>query len=311
MNCYQFEMLLDNRFISFNSNVIKEDLETNEQLLSSRYNLFSNEFINEEDTQNRKEGIKAMNLFNSNFNISENLDDSSFKAYLFNEANNLNYDNPQEKELIKTIQKKEIKKLRKKRKLNREVKVISIKRHTASDDDNILRKLQVQYISFIVYYSNDVVSFFVDDYKNNQCFKDVDYELKKVVNHKNVESLKKMTIGDIIQFDITPKIKKKEKTENEKSLKLILKKCPSLQKYFETNYLVFFKQYFKNESDYFEVNGQIIPFSEKTKTKTFSSLIEKKKNNNLKERIKYVCINYLINSYKKMKKPNFQITTFN
>ena len=304
-------MLFDNRFISFNSNVIKEEFKTNEQLLSWKYNLFSSDFENEENAHNRKEGIKTINLFNSNFNISESLEESSFKAYFIDEINNLNYDNPKEIELIKTNQKKEIKKLRKKRKLNREVKEIAIKRHTASDDDNILRKIQVQYISFIIHCSNDVVSFFVDDYTNNPCFKDVDYELKKVVNHEKVESLKEKTIGDIIQFDITPKIKKKEKNENEKSLKLILKKCPSLQKYFKTNYLEFFKKYYKNENDYLEVNGQIIPFSDKTKTKTFSSLIEKKKNNNLKERIKYVCINYLMNSYKKMKKPNFQTKIFN
>ena len=214
------------------------------------------------------------------------------------------------KKILK-IQKKEIKKPRKKRKLNREVKEIAFKKHTASDDDNILRKVQVQYISFIIHCSNDMVSFFVDDYKNNPCFKDVDYNLKKVVNHNYVESLKKMTIGEIIKFRITPKIKKKEKNENEKSLKLILKKCPFLQKYFETNYLDFFRQYYKNENYYFKVNGQNIPFSEKTKTKTYSSLIEKKKNNNLKERIKYVCINYLMNSYKKMKKPNFQTKIFN
>ena len=304
-------MLFDNRFISFNSNVIKEEFKTNEQLLSWKYNLFSSDFENEENAHNRKEGIKTINLFNSNFNISESLEESSFKAYFIDEINNLNYDNPKEIELIKTNQKKEIKKLRKKRKLNREVKEIAIKRHTASDDDNVLRKIQVQYISFIIHCSNDVVSFFVDDFKNNPCFKDVNYELKKVVNHEKVESLKEKTIGDIIQFDITPKIKKKEKNENEKSLKLILKKYPSLQKYFKTNYLEFFKKYYKNENDYLEVNGQIIPFSDKTKTKTFSSLIEKKKNNNLKERIKYVCINYLMNSYKKMKKPNFQTKIFN
>ena len=305
-------MHFNNRYILYNTNVEKDDSKTNELLLSLRYNIFSCDFTNEEDSQDRKEGISIMNLFNDNLNINEDLDDVYFKAYFIEEKNNnLNNDNPQENELIKTFQKMEITKLRKKRKLSREVKEIAIKRHTASDDDNILRKIQVQYISFIVHCSNDVVSFFVDDYKNNPCFKDVDYELKKVVNHKKVESLKEKTIGDIIQFDITPKIKKKEKNENEKSLKLILKKCPSLQKYFKINYLEFFKKYYKNESDYFEVNGQIIPFSDKTKTKTFSSLIEKKKNNILKERIKYVCINYLMNSYKKMKKPNFQTTTFN
>ena len=153
MKFYQFEMLFDNRFISFNSNVIKEEFKTNEQLLSWKYNLFSSDFENEENAINQNEGIKTINLFNSNFNISESLDDSSSKAYFIDEINNLNYENPQEKELIKTNQKKEIKKLRKKRKLNREIKEIAIKRHTASDDDNILRKIQVQYISFIIHCS--------------------------------------------------------------------------------------------------------------------------------------------------------------
>ena len=261
-------MCFDNRYILFNTNIENDDSKTNELLLSLRYNIFSGDFTNEEDVQNRKEGINIMNLLNDNLNINKDLDDFSFKADFTAEKINIKIDNPQENELIKTFQKKEIKKPRKKRKLNREVKEIAFKKHTASDDDNILRKVQVQYISFIIHCSNDMVSLFVDDYKNNPCFKDVDYKLKKVVNHKNVENLKKMTIGEIIQFKITPKIKKKEKNENEKSLKLILEKCPFLQKYFETNYLDFFRQYYKNEFDYFEVNGQIIPFSEKTKTKT-------------------------------------------
>ena len=209
------------------------------------------------------------------------------------------------------MKKKETTKLGKKRKTNREVKEITIKRHTASDDDNILRKVQVQFMSFIIHYSNDVVSFFVDgDYKRNPCFKDVDYELKKVVNHKNVENLKGKTIGEIIKFKITPKIKKLEENENKKSLNVVLEKCPSLQEYFKKNYLGLFREYFNNENDIFVVDGHKIPLSEKTKKKTFSSLIKKKKNNNLKERIKNVCVNHLIYSYKKMKKPNFTIKHF-
>ena len=303
-------MCFDNRYISFNTNVEKDDSKINERLLSLRYNLFSSDFTNEEDSQNTKEGINIMNLFNGNININENLDDVSFKPYFIEVRNKINNDIPQENELIKTFQKKEIKKPRKKRKLNREVKEIPNKRHTASDDDNILRKVQVQYISFIIHCSNDMVSFVVDDYKNKPCFKDIDYELKKVVNHKNVESLKGKAIEEIIQSKITPKIKKFEENENKKSLNILLEKCPYLQKYFKTNYLALFLQYYYNENDIFEVNGQKIPLSEKTKKKTFSSLIKKKKNNNLKERIKYVCVNYLINSYKKMKKPNLLTTTF-
>ena len=311
MKIDQFEIFLDNRDISFNTNTEKDDFKTNEKILSLRYNLFSSDFTNEEQVQNQKEGFSTINFFNGNLNISENFDEISFKAYFLEETNNIKNDNPQENKLKKAIQKKETIKLRKKRELKREVKEIAIKRHTASDDDNILRKIQVQYISFLVHYSNDIISFFVDDYKNKQCFKDVDYELKKVVNHKTVENLKKKTIGEIIKFKITPKIKTMEKNENEKNLNVLLKKYPFLLEYFRTNYLELFIQYYKNKNDYFEINGQIIPFSEKTKKKTFSSLINKEINNNLKEKIIYVCINYLMNSYKKVKKPNFQIKTFN
>ena len=139
---------------------------------------------------------------------------------------------------------------------------------------------------------------------------DVDYELKKVVNHKNVESLKGKTIGEILQFKITPKIKKLEENENKKSLNIVLEKCPSLQKYFEKSYLDLFREYYYNENDIFIVNEKRIPLSEKTKKKTFRFLIKKKKNSHLKERIKYVSVKYLIYSYKKMKKPNFMTTTF-
>ena len=312
MQIDQFEILFDNkRFISFNTNVDKDDFKTNRQSLSLRYNLFTSDFANEKDVQNQKEGLSTINFLNDNLNISENFDEISFKAYFLEETNNIKKDKPQENILKKSIQKKETIKLRKKRELNREVKEIVIKRHTALDDDNILRKIQVQYISFLVHYSNDVISFYVDDYKNNACFKDVDYKLKKVVNHKNVENLKKKAIGEIIKFKITPKIKTIERNENEKNLNIILKKYPFLLEYFKINYLELFIQYYKNKNDYFEINGQIIPFSEKTKKKTFSSLINKEKNNNLKERIIYVCINYLMNSYKKVKKPIFQIKTFN
>ena len=309
MQINNFKILLDDKYISLNTNNEKEDLKSNEQLLSFGNNLFSNEYENEKDIQNQNEGINIMNYFDDNYNISKIEDIIPFNKYFIEDKSLINYDNQQESNLIKTMKKKETTKLRKKRKSIKEVKEIIIKKHTALDDDNILRKVQVQFISFIIHYSNDVISFLVKGFEKKPSFQDVDYELKKVVNHKNVESLKKKAIGEIIQFNITSKFKKKEKNENEKTLKILLKKCPSLEEYFKTNYLDLFIKYYNNENDIFEVDGKRIPLSEKTKKKTFSSLIKKKKNNNLKERIKYVCINYLINSYKKMNKPKFQITT--
>ena len=87
-----------------------------------------------------------MNYFNVNFNLSDREDDIPFNAYFIEDKNIINYDNPQENKLIKEKKKKETTKLGKKRKANKELKEIIIKRHTALVDDNILRKVQVQFI---------------------------------------------------------------------------------------------------------------------------------------------------------------------
>ena len=192
----QVKMFLHNNCISFDANTEKDYFKPNEQLLSFGNNLISSEYTYEDDIQKQKEEINSMNFFNVNFNLSDREDSIPSNVYFI------------EDKLTKAMQKKETTKLGKKRKANRQVKEIKNKKHTASDDDNILRKIQVQFISFIINYSNDVVSFFVDDYKNKPFFKDVGYELKKVVNRKNIEILKGKTIGEIIQSKINPKIKK-------------------------------------------------------------------------------------------------------
>ena len=184
---------------------------------------------------------------------------------------------------------------------------IKIKVHTATDDDNILRKIQVHFMSFIVNYTNDVIDFLIND-DNKPHFNHLDYRLKKIVKHSYVEELKEKSIGDILRFDITPKMKKRNKTDNKHICEEIIKRYPSFQKFFEKNYLTLFKEYYyTNEKNTFEFNGHIIPLSEKTKTKTFSNLI--KRYNSYKEKIIYVSVNYYLNNYKRIKKSNFQIIT--
>ena len=292
-------MIFGDKYIAFNSNseneifnvpilfhlISIENSYKQEKILKERENEFNCSNINEgiNDTEN---GIS----FDRLFFIKKNNEINEEKKY-------------EEKILISKNKKEKIKKLRKKKIINKKVKNFIIKTHTAFAHDNILRKVQVQFISFIIYYSNDVISFLVND-ENIPCFQDVDYELKKVVSFKNVESLKKKEIGEIIQFKITPKIKKKEENENVKNINLLLKKYPSLRDFFKMKYLDLFKQYYNNNNNIFKVNDKIIPLSPKTIKKTFSKLIEK--NYYLKDKINYVCENYLMKTYKKMKKPIFQ-----
>ena len=57
------------------------------------------------------------------------------------------------------------------------------KNHEATDDDNIHRKIQVHYISFITHFINDIIINFVKSRKA-PLFKNIDYKLKKIVNQK-------------------------------------------------------------------------------------------------------------------------------
>ena len=94
--------------------------------------------------------------------------------------------------------------------------------HRASDNDNILRKIQVHFLSFIINYTNDVITAFTQD-KKIPLFKNLDYKIKKVVNHKSVENLKTKTIGEILQSRVSPKIKVNHESANKNTYNIILR----------------------------------------------------------------------------------------
>ena len=176
------------------------------------------------------------------------------------------------------------------------------RKHSAGDDDNILRKIQVHFLSFITNYTNDVVSTFYKD-KTIPRFKNLDYKIKKTVNHRFVENLKSKKIGDILQLKVSPKMKANDESVNKNIYNIIWEKCPIIHDYLGQNYVSLFKQYYYNNNKIFEVNGTIIKLS--VKTKTFIDLIDK--NYKYKEKMKFVSINYFLNCYKRIKKPNFKI----
>ena len=179
--------------------------------------------------------------------------------------------------------------------------------HSALDDDNILRKIQVHFLSFIISFTNDVICTFSND-KAIPLFKSLDYQIKKVVNHKFVENLKKKTISEILQFKVSPKMKISDESVNKRIFQIIWAKLPSLHEFLQTNYLTFFIDYYYNKNKKsIKVNGKEIQLS--SRTKTYNDLMEK--NYRYKEKIKYVAINYFLNSYKRIKKPNFKTQIYN
>jgi len=97
-------------------------------------------------------------------------------------------------------------------------------------------------------------------------------------------------------------MKKHDGSVNKIIYNTIYKKYPIIHEYMERNYLTLFKEYYNNKNKTFEVNGQSIQLS--IRTKTFSDLTTK--NYKYKEKLKYVAINYFLNCYKRIKKPNFK-----
>ena len=81
--------------------------------------------------------------------------------------------------------------LRKKRgrKVSKKNHELSKKYHNDEDFDNLQRKIQVHYINFLLSFANDIIINFFGKQKNLM-FKDIRYDLKKIVNHEKVEYLK-------------------------------------------------------------------------------------------------------------------------
>ena len=172
--------------------------------------------------------------------------------------------------------------------------------HSSDDFDNIQRKIQVSFISFLVRLANDLLKNIFGQ-KTKFHFKDVDYELKKIVNHKYIECLKKSNYSDIMKMRISPKNKRFSKFENKETLNKVCKYSPFLKKFFENNYLYIFQKYYCtiiNNKKEVDIDGFKVTLSPKTKT-LYNLLIKnesnKKKFKSIVEDVYFSEINYINN----------------
>jgi len=168
--------------------------------------------------------------------------------------------------------------------------------NNCDDFENIQRKIQVHYISFLVSLANDKVEQFFGK-KSKYHFKDVKYELKKIVNHKNVEYLKSCKYSDIMQMKISPKNKKFGEDTNKNIYLEITQLSKELKNFFDKNYLYIFQKYYlglkPNEKE-INFEGEKITLS--AKTKGYYHLLRKnefsKKFNNIIKDVYFTGNNY-------------------
>ena len=178
--------------------------------------------------------------------------------------------------------------------------------NSASDDYNLLSKIQVHFLTFLIFFVNDIIKNFIN-IKNPPLFKNLDYKIKKIVNYKYVESLKTKKISEIIQFAVSPKMKIHDESVNKKIYNKVVNMSPFLAEFLEQSYLSLFNIYYYIKKNKFEINGKIVQLS--LKTKTFRDLIEKY--DKLKDKLKYVAINYFMNSKKDTKIKKYKTNIFN
>ena len=142
--------------------------------------------------------------------------------------------------------------------------------------------------------ANDLIEAFLPKNKDLK-FKNLDYDIKKPVNHSYVEQLKNKTIGEILQLKASSKNKKFDSSINEIIYNKVCKLSPVLKNFFELSYLEIFNEYYYKNKNTFCLEGINVNMSQRTKV--FNDLLDK--NIGEAEKIQLIVSNNYIKPYKK------------
>ena len=119
------------------------------------------------------------------------------------------------------------------------------KRHGCSDEDNILTKIQVHFLNFVISFLNDIIFDYFKN-KNIQLAKFA-HKIKSKVSSVHFTKMKNSTIYNMLEeFEISPKYKT-DKNINKKIVKY-LEQIPLFNKLFWMKFLDLFHRYYLNET---------------------------------------------------------------
>jgi hypothetical protein len=143
--------------------------------------------------------------------------------------------------------------------------------HDKNATDNVLRKIHVHYMTFIITTVNELLNYLGYKFK----FIDIDYNNKKVLTKKRFSLLKRTSIGQILCQKVSPKFRKQSK-ENLYINNIIFNQVKEnkIIKYFLShNYITVFKDVYLKDKRYFNENDVKLQFSENVKT--YENLLNK------------------------------------
>ena len=184
-------------------------------------------------------------------------------------------ENNNKKELFKTEQLKR----KRGRKINKESKKAT---HSALFKDNIKRKIQVHFLTFLVSLINDIISTFP---LKGISLKDLAHNMKAKISKEYFEKMKKSSIKELIEnINISSKFKHYEENINKEVIKKLIEyDYDYFSKLFEKDYLFFFRLYYNDEKPLNKLSlfGKTIKFSKKTEP--FYILIQNQEDKELKK----------------------------
>ena len=161
--------------------------------------------------------------------------------------------------------------------------------------DNILRRIQVHYLSFMRDIANELLNYLGYKYK----FIDIEYNIKKAINKKQFYAIKKLNIAQIICQTSSPKFKNHSKQKNNNIYEKV-KGDEKVNQFLSKTFMELFKDVYLKDKRYINENGLIFPLSEKVKT--YKDLFSKKKEkddiNEYKKKVDEIIQIYYLNMFK-------------
>jgi hypothetical protein len=154
------------------------------------------------------------------------------------------------------------------------------KEHGKYDFDNVLTKIQVHFINFLINLANDAINTqFNSKYYITHKFKQINYKEKKNIRHNYIMDCFKKPIKDIIQLDITTKYKNFDSKYNKELYAQLTAQSEWLKDFLDLKFIDVFCDYYYNlgkELKSFNFKDKKVNISKSTKS--FKYLLEKEVN---------------------------------
>lgn len=165
--------------------------------------------------------------------------------------------------------------------------------HGNDNFDNIERKTQVHFLTFLINFCN--VALKMEKKNSKFTFKQINSKYKITVNHKYTSYLKQSSIKDILNMEISVKCKRYENDYNKKLYNKIVKTSEWLKNLFEMKYLKLFNYYFNEKKPLKKIVFENKEITLSSKTKSFYYLLEK--NEDLRQNILEAVKNVYFDGY--------------